>query len=209
MATLVDASRRALYDYVRRQDHPVGAGGGGRRHRHVARSRGVPPRQARRRRPARGPATGARRPAPRPGPGAEGLRGRRRRPRRHHPGAPVRTDRRHPRRSRSPAAGDRRRQEPRAPGSPTGAGSDLGAAMRGTGAGIVDALAGLGFEPDPQDGPSGCATARSTRWPRGTPRWCAASITASSPASSTASARPREARLAPRPGACCVELTTR
>lgn len=198
MATLVDASRRALYDYVRRQDHPVG--------REEAAAATVM---------SRGLAAfhldklvdagllAARYEAP-----ADQPRGRGRAPKVYEPAgdglAVTIPERRYElladilaeavAGAQDPAQVARRR------------GRDLGASMRG--AGIAAALAGLGFEPH-----AGAAGLRLLNCPfhalaaRHTALVCDLNlrfITGLLDGLGEAA----EPRLTPRPGACCVEVLT-
>jgi predicted ArsR family transcriptional regulator len=203
VATLVDASRRALYDYVRRQDHPVG--------REEAAEATVM---------SRGLAAfhldklvdagllSARYEAR-----ADQPRGRGRAPKVYEPhgdGLAVTIPERHyeliadilaeavaldqvPARDAAEHVARRR-------------GRDVGTTVRG--AGVVEALAGLGFEPHAEAGvvrlhncPFRAVASRHTALVCGLNLRFITGLL-------EGLAEHAEARLAPRPGACCVELST-
>ena len=89
-------------------------------------------------------------------------------------------------------------------------GADLGAQLSAAGTGLVDALDGLGFEPCPAGGvlllrncPFHALAGRQTELVCGLNHRFVAGLVAALGAASI------EARLAPRPGACCVELRGR
>src|SRR3954469_9033595 len=201
VATLVDASRRALFDYVRRQDHPVAreeAAEATAMSRslaafHLDKLVDVGLLTARYEAPAGQP------------------RGRGRAPKVYEPlgdGLAVTIPERHYELiadilaeaviSDETAARDNATQVARRRGQ------YLGADARGTG--LADALAGLGFEPHPQQGvvrlhncPFHALAARHTELVCGLNLAFIAGL-------ADGLGVPAEARLAPRPGACCVEL---
>ena len=207
MTTLADPSRRALYDYVRRQDHPVGREEAAEA---VAMSRGLAAFHLDKL--VEVGLLGARYEAPPDRP-----RGRGRAPKVYE------------------AVGDglavtvpERRYELMADilaeavdEQPTAAaeaalraaherGREIGARMRSADAGVVDVLAGLGFEPARQNGqvllhncPFHALAARRTALVCGLNHRFIDGVL------DGLGVRSVETRLAPRPDACCVELTER
>lgn len=205
MTTLADPSRRALYDYIRRQDHPVGREEAAEA---VAISRGLAAFHLDKL--VEVGLLGARYEAPRDRP-----RGRGRAPKVYE------------------VAGDglavtipERRYELIADilaeavdDEPAGAGEaalrvayqrgrDIGARMRSVGAGVVDVLAGLGFEPDRRDGrvllhncPFHALAVRRTALVCGLNHRFLDGVIDGLDVTAV------ETRLAPRPDACCVEVT--
>ena len=200
MATLVDPSRRALYDYVRRQDHPVGREEAAEA---TAMSRGLAAFHLDKLVEAGLLTARYEAPAGRP-------RGRGRAPKVYEPtgdGLAVTIPERqyeliadilaeavvH----RAGAGGDRLPARAR-PGR-TDAGSGR----------LPETLAGLGFEPHAEAGVPAAAQLPVPRSRRPAHR---AGVRPQSPLphrpARRSRRRPAEARLAPRPGACCVELLT-
>lgn len=203
VATLVDASRRALYDYVRRQDHPVGREEAAEA---TAMSRSLAAFHLDKLVDAGLLSARYEAPAGQP-------RGRGRAPKVYEVAGdglavtiPARdyeliadilaeavTDDHTPARDAATRVARRR-------------GHELGASMRGVG--VVDALAGLGFEPHTQPGvvrlhncPFHALAVRHTELVCGVNLGFVAGLLDGLEVAA-------EARLAPRPGACCVELTT-
>jgi predicted ArsR family transcriptional regulator len=205
VATLVDPSRRALYDYVRRQDHPV------RREEAAdatAMSRGLAAFHLDKLVDA-GLLT-ARYEAP-----ADQPRGRGRTPKVYEPigdGLAVTIPER-----RYELIADILAEAVADDSTPVGEaaarvahdrGHDLGSRLRGNGVRVVDALAGLGFEPDVTPGsvllhncPFHALAARHPALVCGLNHSFVTGLVGALGAEA-------EARLAPRPGACCVELIT-
>jgi predicted ArsR family transcriptional regulator len=199
---LVDPSRRALYDYVRRQDHPVGrdeAAGA------TALSRGLAAFHLDKLVDAG--LLAARYAAPDDQP-----RGRGRTPKVYEPagdGLAVTIPER-----RYELIADILAEAADA-GQPAAdvagrRGRDLGTELSRTGAGLADALTGLGFEPE--------ATPRSVRLHncpfhtlavRHTALVCGMNHSFISGLIAALGVGDLEARLAPRPAACCVELIRR
>ena len=205
MAILVDASRRALYDYVRRQDHPVGreeaadatAMSRGRAAFHLDKL-------------VEAGLLAARYAAP-----GDRPRGRGRTPKVYEPlgdGLAVTIpERRYELIAEILAEAV---AEGRAPADEAAAqvarrrGHELGTTLRTTGVQLTDALAGLGFEPQVTDGcvllhncPFHALAARHTALICGLNHSFVAGLL-------DALGVALEARLTPRPGACCVELIT-
>jgi predicted ArsR family transcriptional regulator len=203
VATLVDASRRALYDYVRRQDHPVGREEAAEA---TAMSRNLAAFHLDKLVDAGLLTARYEAPAGRP-------RGRGRAPKVYEPagdGLEVTIPQRHYELIADILA--EAVLDDRAPARDTASrvahrrGRDLGVTLRGSG--ILDSLAGLGFEPDAGPGgvrlhncPFHALAARHTALVCGLNREFIAGLLDGLGESA-------EARLAPRPGACCVELIT-
>jgi predicted ArsR family transcriptional regulator len=204
VATLVDPSRRALYDYVRRQDHPVGreeaAGATGM-------SRGLAAFHLDRL--VEAGLLGARYEAPPDRP-----RGRGRAPKVYEPlgdGLAVTIpERRYELIAdilAEAVADDHAPAREAATRVAHQRGQDAGTRMRRTGIGIIDALAEFGFEPRPQAGrvtlhncPFHALAARHTALVCGLNRSFVAGLITGLGATGV------EAELVPSPGACCVEL---
>jgi predicted ArsR family transcriptional regulator len=203
VATLVDASRRALYDYVRRQDHPVAREEAAEA---TAMSRSLAAFHLDKLVDA-GLLT-ARYEAP-----ADQPRGRGRAPKVYEPlgdGLAVTIPERHYEliadilaeavTDDQTPAGDTATQVARRRGH------DLGARMRGTG--VLDVLASFGFEPHPEPGvvrlhncPFHALAVRHTALVCGLNLGFVAGLL-------DGLGVVEQARLAPRPGGCCVELST-
>jgi predicted ArsR family transcriptional regulator len=210
VATLADASRRALYDYVRRQDHPVGREEAADA---TSMSRGLAAFHLDKLVDAG--LLHARYQAP-----VDLPRGRGRAPKvyevRGDGVAVTIPERRYEliadilaEAVSGSAASDQEHIRDRAARVAYRRGRDLGSGMRSTGAGIVDALAGLGFEPQPQNGavrlrncPFHALAARHTALVCGLNHSFVAGIVDGIGATAV------QARLAPGPGACCVRLTS-
>jgi predicted ArsR family transcriptional regulator len=210
VATLADASRRALYDYVRRQDHPVGREEAADA---TSMSRGLAAFHLDKLVDAG--LLHARYQAP-----ADLPRGRGRAPKVyevHGDGLAITIPERRyeliadilAEAVTEPTAGDGEHRRETAARVAYRRGHELGAAMRSTGAGIVDALAGLGFEPQPQNG-----TVRLRNCPfhtlasRHTALVCGLNHSFVTGIVDGIGATAIEARLAPGQAACCVRLTT-
>ena len=210
VATLADPSRRALYDYVRRQDHPVGreeAADATAMSRNLAAfhldklvDAGL---------------LHARYEAP-----ADQPRGRGRTPKVYEAAGDGLTVTIPERRYELIAdilaeavaestASDQRATPDRPRASRTGAGAISVGRCAAPAPASIDALAGLGFEPQPQNGavrlrncPFHALAARHTALVCGLNHSFVAGIVDGLGATAV------EARLAPRPGACCVRLAT-
>ena len=203
VATLADASRRALYDYVRRQDHPVGREEAAEA---TAMSRNLAAFHLDKLVDAGLLTARYEAPAGRP-------RGRGRAPKVYEPsgdGLEVTIPQRHYELIADILA--EAVADDRAPVRDTAArvahrrGRDLGGTLHGSG--VLAALAGLGFEPEA--GPDGvrlhncpfhALAVRHTALVCGLNREFVAGLLDGLGVSA-------QARLAPRPGACCVEVTT-
>ena len=203
-ALLVDGSRRALYDFVRRQDHAVGrdeaADGTGMSRGlaafHLDKLVDAGLLAARYETPAGQPRGRGRAPKVYEAVG-EGL-------------AVTIPERRYELIAEILAdavAGSPDRAYDAAMDGAARRGTDLGAELAAAGTGVVDALSGLGFEPCTEGDvvllrncPFHALAGRQTALVCGLNHRFVAGLVAALGASSL------EARLAPRPGACCVEL---